>query len=82
MQIALMQSHICARNIACMVGRIISMGLVLGPVTRFMTKGYYAMLESHVAWCYMLIETAEGPIEHNFFGHSPSMGTMGNQFGV
>ena len=49
MQIALMQSHICARNIASMVGRIISMGLVLGPVTRFMTKGYYAMLESHVA---------------------------------
>ena len=29
LQIALMQSHICAGNIACMVGRIVSMG----PVT-------------------------------------------------
>ena len=38
-----------ARKIASIIGRIISMGLAIGPVSRFMTRSLYAILESRHA---------------------------------
>ena len=35
-----------ARHLASIVGKIISMGLAIGPVSRFMTQSMYALLET------------------------------------
>ena len=67
LQGALKQRQMCAKNIASLVGKIISMGLALGPVARFMTRGLYAMLESRIAWCDVLTVTAESQKELNFW---------------
>ena len=47
-------SHVSARQLASVVGRIISMGLSVGPVSRLMTRSLYAVLESRRAWCELL----------------------------
>ena len=39
-----------ARKLASIVGRIISMGLAIGPVCRFMTQSMYALLETRQSW--------------------------------
>ena len=44
-------AHVSARQLASVVGKIISMGLAVGPVSRFMTRSLYAVLESRIAWC-------------------------------
>ena len=49
-------AQIKARTLASMVGRIISMGLVFGPISRFLTRSLYAVLESRCAWCEMLTQ--------------------------
>ena len=61
------QQHISARNLASIIGRIISMGLALGPVARFMTRNLYALLESPEAWCDRLTVTPEGQMELDFW---------------
>ena len=35
-----------ARELASIVGKIISMGLAIGPVSRFMTRSMYSLLET------------------------------------
>ena len=40
-----------ARQLASVVGSIISMSLAIGPVSRFMTRSMYAVLESRLSWC-------------------------------
>ena len=66
LQGALRQRQICAKNISSLVGKIISMGLALGPVARFMTRALYAMLESRIVWCDILTVTEESQKELNF----------------
>ena len=39
-----------ARHLASIVGKIISMGLAIGPVSRFMTRSMYALLETRNSW--------------------------------
>ena len=51
---ALVSHSLQARYIASIVGKIISMGIALGPVARFMTRNLYALLESRYAWCDVL----------------------------
>ena len=40
-----------ARQLASLVGKIISMNLALGPVARLMTRDLYALLQTRFAWC-------------------------------
>ena len=46
--------RIKARSLASIIGKIISMGLAFGPLSRFMTRSLYAVLESHNVWCDLL----------------------------
>ena len=48
---AMAVSHVEARMLAKIVGKIISMGLAIGPVSRFMTRSLYALLETRLSWC-------------------------------
>ena len=50
LQSALTFHSLQARCIASIVGKILSIGLALGPVARFMTRNLYALLESRYAW--------------------------------
>ena len=46
-----------ARLLASLIGKIMSMSLALGPVTRLMTRSLYAALNSKSAWCQKLTMT-------------------------
>ncbi len=54
-----------ARRLASIVGRIISMSLAFGPVSRLMTRSLYAVLEARHAWCSSLQEYNAQPIWHS-----------------
>ena len=43
-----------ARQLASVIGRIMSMSLALGPVTRLMTRKLYFLLNQKTAWCQYL----------------------------
>ena len=43
-----------ARVLASVIGKIISMGLALGLVSRFRTRSMYALLGARLAWCSIL----------------------------
>ena len=62
-QLALMS----AKQLASIVGKIISMGLAIGPVSRFMTCSLYAALESRQTWCDLLRLSPEARAEHRFW---------------
>ena len=59
-----------ARSLASVIGKIISMGFAFGPVSRFMTRGLYAVLESRNVWCDMLTLSAEAVEELTFWSSS------------
>ena len=40
-----------ARKLASLIGKIVSMSIGLGPVTRLMTRALYTTLHQKVAWC-------------------------------
>ena len=61
--------HIQARNLASIVDKIISIGLAFGPVTRFMTRSLYTVLESRTAWCDVLTLSHEALEELEFWSH-------------
>ena len=44
-------THLNALFFASLVGKIISMGLALGPMSRIMTRSLYVLLWSRHAWC-------------------------------
>ena len=64
-------------TLASIVGRITSMGLEFGPISRFMTRSLYAVLESRCAWCEMLTLSSEAREELNFW--SSSLGEYNSQ---
>ena len=51
LQAKVLDTHLPAWFIASLVGKIISMGLALGPMSRLMTRSLYALLASRQAWC-------------------------------
>eukprot|EP00731_Ephydatia_muelleri_P008282 Em0004g620a len=53
LKVAAKQSSLVARDIASLIGRIVSMGLALGLVARFMTQALFGLLETRLAWCNM-----------------------------
>lgn len=56
-----------ARVLASLIGKIISMSLALGPVTRLMTRNLYAVLNCRLAWCHRLTLSNEAFQEINFW---------------
>ena len=56
-----------ARLLASLIGRIMSMSLALGPVTRLMTRSLYAALNSRTAWCQKMTMTPEALGELTFW---------------
>ena len=70
-------AQIKARTLASIVGRIISMGLAFGPISRFMIRSLYAVLESRCAWCEMLTLSSEAREELSFW--SSSLGEYNSQ---
>ena len=60
-------THIRARKLASIVGQIISRGLAFGPVSRFMTRYLYAVLESRIAWCDVITLSHEASKELEFW---------------
>ena len=62
--------QVVAKRLASIVGRIISMGLAFGPVSRFMTRCLYAVLESRYAWCDVLTLSDEAMDELTFWSSS------------
>ena len=56
-----------ARVLASIVGRIIAMGLGIGPITRFMTRSMYTLLESRASWNCFLRLTPEAQREIKFW---------------
>ncbi|KAL5463210.1 hypothetical protein EMCRGX_G032089 [Ephydatia muelleri] len=67
LRVALLSSWLRAKQIASIVGRIISMGIALGPVSRFMTRNLYAVLESRYAWCDVLEVSPQARAELEFW---------------
>ena len=63
---------ISAKQLASIVGKIISMGLAIGPVSRFMTRSLYAALESRQTWCDLLRLSPEARAELRFWSASLS----------
>ena len=60
-------NRIQARQLASIVGSIISMGLAVGPLTRFMTRSMYALLNSRQSWSTMLTISSEAQQEMLFW---------------
>ena len=81
---ALQSKTLPARSLASITGKLISMSIALGPVTRLMTRGLYALINIHNSWCHTLTISPEAIKElqfwlgqiNNFNGqnmwHSPS----------
>lgn len=60
-------TRVSARQLASVVGKIISLGLAVGPISRLMTRSLYAVLESRVAWCGLLSLSDEARKELEFW---------------
>ena len=63
-------AQIPARRLASIVGKIISMGLAIGPVSRFMTRSVYAALEARHSWYDLLQLSPEAQAELEFWAAS------------
>ena len=55
-----------ATAVASIIGKVLSMGLALGPVTRLMTRNLYAMLNARSSWRQELFITQEAQEELAF----------------
>ena len=64
---------LAAKQIASIVGKIISMSLALGPIARFMTRSLYVLIESRDTWCDLLEVTPEARVEMEFWRRSLSL---------
>ena len=56
-----------AKQLASILGKIISMGIAFGPVSRFMTRSLYAVLESRGSWWDTLQISPEAQAELSFW---------------
>ena len=64
---ALKQGRLIARHLASIVGKIISLSLAVGPVTRFMTRSLYDLLNQWQCWSDLLKLNAEAIAELQFW---------------
>ena len=59
--------HIRAKCLASILGKVVSMSLAFGAVSRFMTCSLYALLESRQSWFEPLQLSAEAKAELMFW---------------
>ena len=67
LQRAVGQKYLGVREMASIVGKIISMCLALGPITRFMTRSLYSVINAWQSWCQMVSVSPEAHLELNFW---------------
>ena len=58
---------VSARNLASVVGSLMSISLAIGPVARFMTRSMYTLLETRLSWWELLEITPEAKDELEFW---------------
>ena len=61
------QKFLPARQLASIIGKVISMSLALGSIARFMTRALYAVLNNRHSWCQVLEITPEALLELKFW---------------
>ena len=61
------RAHVGAKQLASIIGKIVSMSLALGPVARLMTRNLYALLNTRAAWCHELRITSDALMEFQFW---------------
>ena len=66
---ALVSKFLLVRSIASITGKIISMLIALGPVTRLMTKSIYVLIATRRSWCHLLKIPAEAKAELQFWAN-------------
>lgn len=64
------QDTIMHKTVASIVGRVISMGLGIGPVARLRTRSLYALLDRRTSWYDRLIVSEEARGELQFWSNS------------
>ena len=64
------QKYLPARQLASLIGKIISMSLALGPIARFMTRGLYAALNNRHSWYQSIEISSEALLEPKFCLHN------------
>ena len=64
------EKEVTAKMVASLVGRIIAMSIAVGPVSRFMTRSLYAVINSRSSWYEKLQLLAETQLELNFWKNS------------
>ena len=62
-------TEIPARQLASIIGKVISMSLGLGPITRLMTRSLYADLNKRTGWCQRLHLSEEALQELEFWAN-------------
>ena len=67
LQVATQNSQIKAKSLASITGKIISMSIAMGPVTRLMTRSMYALLNARHFWCQNLTITDSVQEEISFW---------------
>ena len=53
--------------LASITGKIISMSIAVGPVTRLMTRSLYTLIDSRNSWCQLLMISADARKELQFW---------------
>ena len=78
---AYVQSRVPVKQLASIVGKIISMTLAIGPVSRPRTRALYTTINSRRSWCdsVALPQNAREELE---FGSGISIALMVNQYGL
>ena len=66
---ALVSKFLPAQSIASITGKIISMSIALGTVTRLMTRSLYALIATRRSWCHLLEISAEAKAELQFWSN-------------
>ena len=66
------RQFIPAKVLASLIGKIVSMSLALGPVTRLMTRSLYATLNSRGSWCQQLALSQDAKAEIQFWRNNIS----------
>ena len=56
-----------ARFLASITGKLISMSIALGPVTRLMTRSLHALINTRQSWCQTLVVSPEANAELQFW---------------
>ena len=58
---------VSARQMASLIGKLVSMSLALDPVTQLMTRNLHAVFNYRLSWCLRLTLSDKASQERNFW---------------